>query len=129
MTVVLLALVVVAFVITWLTIPGGRYELKNLTAGRWDSGRVSYPARLFRIGLVERVECRGEILGADPRTSPPCTFGNVYRRADLHTLRQRVVIAYGGLAAAIALVGFGLAALLQPRPKPRPDSWPGQDAV
>ena len=75
MTVVLLALVVVAFVITWLTIPGGRYELKNLTAGRWDSGRVSYPARLFRIGLVERVECRGEILGADPRRRRPAPSG------------------------------------------------------
>jgi hypothetical protein len=106
--------------------PGGRYELKNISTGQSRSGRIAYPAKLFRNGLVVDVLCPpGEILGGDI----PCTAGDIYRRVDLHTVRQRVIIAYGGLAAAIALVGFGLAALLRPRPRPRPDSWPGPDAV
>jgi hypothetical protein len=39
-------LIVVCFVAVWLTIPGGRYEFKNLTTGEWQLPRIAFPARL-----------------------------------------------------------------------------------
>jgi hypothetical protein len=102
-TLVALAVVTVAFVATWLTIPPGRFEEKNLTTGRNDR-RVPYPARLFRIGFVQRGQrcastnpdqCRGD-----------ATFE--VRFVDLHALRSRVAVFYGGLAWAVALMGLAL---------------------
>ena len=108
-TLLALAVVVVAFVATWFTIPAGSIEEKNLTTGVWDTKRVGYPARLFRVGLAER--------DVEPcRATPDDPFGNlncdthVLRRVDLHTLRTRVVVFYGGLAVVVILVGAAFGA-------------------
>jgi hypothetical protein len=126
----LLALVVVTFVATWLTIPGGRYETKNLTTGRWETGRITYPARFFRVSLVERdTECARfapsppeQLPGSTlPTREERCLSEVIYHRVDLHTVRQRVVIAYSGLAVAIILIGLALGALFRrstPPPSP-----------
>ena len=90
----------VLFVATWFTIPSGRYELKDSTTGKWTTKRVAYPARLFRRGIVVR-----DTTG----------FGRIYRRVALHTLRQRVVIFYGGFAVVIVLVGVAFGALRRGR--------------
>jgi hypothetical protein len=50
--------------------------------------------------------------------------GDVYRRVDLHSVKQRVVIAYGGLAAVIVLIGAAFGAFRR-KPKPAGDSTQG----
>jgi hypothetical protein len=120
-TVTLLALVVVvvAFVATWLTIPGGRYEQKDLTRGYWETNRIVFPAKLFRVGLVERVVESCKNPPGDPFS---CLRYSeiVYHRVDLHTLRQRVEVVYGGLAVAIVLVGLALGGARRSEPARRP---------
>jgi hypothetical protein len=101
LTPLVLAGVVVLFAATWLTIPAGPYEVKNSTTGKWETKRADYPARLFRAGLVERVE----------RFQP---FA-VERRVDLDTLRTRVEIVYSALGAVVFLVGFAFGAKPQSR--------------
>lgn len=108
-TLLALAVVVIATVATWLTIPSGRYEEKDLTAGRWNTSQIAYPARLFRPGLPKR-----ERVCSDPFRSPAdpgCPGVIVLQRVDLHALKQRVVVAYGGLAVAVVLVGLAFGAL------------------
>jgi hypothetical protein len=122
-TLLALAAVVVAFVATWLTIPSGRYEQKNLTTGQWESGRITYPARLFRAGLVEREVEPCVATREDPFHNFDCGI-NVFRRVDLHTVRQRVVIAYGGLAVVVILVGVAFGALRRKPSSPPPPAPP-----
>jgi hypothetical protein len=109
-TLLALAVVVVLFVASWVIIPAGRYELKNLTTGQWETDKISYPARLFRTGLVQRWDCT-----PFPHERA-CPSSAVYRRADLHTVRQRVVIVYGGLAVVVILVGVAFGAARRPGP-------------
>jgi hypothetical protein len=54
LTLLALAALIVAFVATWLTIPAGAYESKNLTTGRWETAQVAYPAKLLRFGSNPR---------------------------------------------------------------------------
>jgi uncharacterized ion transporter superfamily protein YfcC len=120
LTLLLLILVYVLFVPTWFTIPAGRYEVKNLTNGRWQTNRITYPARLFRVGLpsLQRKQiCRqtAEVpvptAGGDPRqieTRCVRSIETVRRRVDLHAVRERVLIVYGGLAVIVVLVGLAL---------------------
>lgn len=100
-----LAVVVVVFVATWVTIPSGQEEVHNLTTGEWTS-RVPYPAKLFRVGLRERDSPVPHPVGGPTRTSP------LYVRlvVDLDALRSRVLVFYGGLAAVIVLVGAAFGA-------------------
>jgi hypothetical protein len=112
-TLLALAVVVVLFVATWLTIPGGKYEQRNLTAGRWDTGKITYPARLFRPGLVQRAAFCKRYAQVNV-----CASQIVYHRVDLHTVKQRVLITFGGLALAVILVGVAFGALRR-KPPPR----------
>jgi hypothetical protein len=108
-TLLALAVVVGLAVATWLTIPSGHYESKNLTAGRWETGRLTYPARLFNSGLVERY-----VAGCDPATNSGSICDQpytVYRQVNLHTVRQRVVVFFGGLALVLILVGLAVGLL------------------
>ena len=95
-TLIALVVVIVLGVATWLTIPPGRFETRNSTTGRWETSRVDYPARLFRRGLVERVQ--------------DFSRSDVYRRVDLDALRTRVEVVYGALAAVIVLAGLAFGA-------------------
>jgi uncharacterized ion transporter superfamily protein YfcC len=127
LTLLLLILVYVLFVPTWFTIPAGRYEVKNLTTGRWQTNRITYPARLFRVGLpaLQRREiCRQTVEVAVPTAGdgPPqietrCvrSIETVRRRVDLHTVRERVLIVYGGLAVIVLLIGLASGALHRSR--------------
>ena len=90
-TLVALAVVVALFVATWFTIPSGRFEVE-LTGNTFDTNRISYPARLFRTGLSTDSGFRG------------------IQGVDLHTLRTRVVVFYGGLAVVVVLLGAAFGA-------------------
>jgi uncharacterized ion transporter superfamily protein YfcC len=120
-TLVLLALIVAAFVATWVTIPGGRYEQKNLTRGYWETDRVVFPAKLFRFGLAERVVEACTDTPEDPFGRFACSY-MVLRRVDLHTLRERVVVSYAGLAAVVVLIGLAIGALRRPSRPPSAES-------
>jgi hypothetical protein len=106
LTLLVLALVVIAFTATWLTIPSGRFETHNLASGEWEN-RIAYPAKVFRVGLRKRSEPTNGTGGAVPADRA------VRLTVDLHTLRERVLIFYSGLAAVVVLVGaaFGVRAL------------------
>jgi uncharacterized ion transporter superfamily protein YfcC len=107
LTLLALAALVIAFLATWLTIPAGRYESKNLTTGRWETSQVAYPAKLLRSGLRSR-----ETSCASSTPTNPCAGAQTVRlRTDLHALRSRVVVVFGGVAAAVVLVGVALGAL------------------
>ena len=103
-TLLALAVIVVAFAATWLTVPGGRYELRNLTTGRWESGRIAYPARLFRFGLSMRYRL------CAVATTQECRRETVYRRVKLDEVKTRIFIVYGSAAAVVALVGLAFGA-------------------
>jgi hypothetical protein len=45
-----LALIVVVFVATWLTIPAGRYEVKNLTTGQYEPDKSAEIAKVIGPG-------------------------------------------------------------------------------
>ena len=104
LTLLALAVVVIAFTATWLTIPSGKLETHNLATGEWDN-RLAYPAKLFRVGLRERDE------PSDPTGGPADSA--VRLTVDLDAVRERVLVFYGGLAAVVVLVGgaFGVRAL------------------
>jgi hypothetical protein len=109
-----LAAVIVAFVATWLTIPAGQYETHSLTTGTWTN-RLPFPAALFRTGIRERDErciTGGRLDPLDPfRATKSCPRAGtiVLLQTDLHALKQRVLVFYGGLAAVVILVGMPLA--------------------
>jgi hypothetical protein len=99
LTLLVLAVVVIAFTATWLTIPSGKLEAHNLATGEWDN-RLAYPAKLFRVGLREREETSDPTGGGgDPAAS------TVRLTVDLDAVRERVLVFYGGLAAVVVLVG------------------------
>ena len=115
-TLVALAVIVALFVATWLTIPAGRVEVKNLTTGQWETKRVGYPARLFRVGLVERE--RGVGPDCSQSDDPFCRFGRSDRvkdSVDLGSLRSRAKVVYGGLAVIVILIGLAFGAFRRPR--------------
>ena len=106
LTLFALALVVMAFTATWLTIPTGRLETHNLATGEWEN-RIAYPAKLFRVGLRERSEPQEPTGGAVPVDSA------VRLTVDLDAMKERVLVFYAGLAAVVLLLGgaFGVRAL------------------
>jgi hypothetical protein len=106
LTLLALAVVVIAFVATWLTVPPGKLETHNLATGEWEN-RLAYPAKLFRGGLRERDEPPDPTGGAVPADSA------VRLTVDLDDVRERVLVFYGGLAVAVVLVGgaFGVRAI------------------
>lgn len=106
LTLLALAALIVAFVVTWLAIPAGAYESKNLTTGRWETAQVAYPATLLRFGLRSRDRSceRGT-------SSNPCAVQTVRLRTDLDALRSRVLIVFGAAAAVVVLVGLAFGAL------------------
>jgi hypothetical protein len=105
LTLLVLAVIVAAYVATWLTIPAGDWETKNLTTGVWETKRVSNPARLFRSGLV----ARGRNCTYDTAYHPGCIGATVTDSVRLNTLKTRVSEFYGFLAIVVMLVvlGFG----------------------
>ena len=122
-TLLALAVVVVAFVATWLTIPAGRFEQKDLTRGYWPTHRVGFPAKLFRGGLAERA-----VGACTPTANPLGCLGHseiVYRRVDLHSLRERVVVIYAALAAVVVLVGLAVGTLRRPTRPPTSEPHAG----
>ena len=105
LTLLALAVVVAGFVGTWLTIPTGAWETKDLTTGGWETKRVANPARLFRSGLVARERhCR-----YDSEYHPGCIGDTVTESVSLNALRTRVAELYGGLAviAIVVALAFG----------------------
>jgi hypothetical protein len=92
-TLLALALLVVAFVATWATIPnkeGGR--------GVYD---VGLPARVFLGGLKETTNVHGEPLIA---------------RQNIDALERRVVVFFGGAAAVVVLLGLAFGVRRRPAP-------------
>lgn len=99
LTLLLLAVLVVAFAATWLTLPN-------------TGGRVGYPARAFAVGLlVESTE--GSCIGGG------CTPGSrvrstgridAIRRSEIPTLERRVKVIFGAAAAVVVLAGLALGA-------------------
>jgi hypothetical protein len=114
--VTLLALVVIVagFVATWLTIPPGAWETKNLTTGEWETKRVDNPARLFRSGLV----ARERNCPYDTQYHPGCVGNTVTDSVSLRTLKTRVGQFYGGLAVIVILVALAFGDLSR-TPSPR----------
>ena len=107
LTLFALAVLIVLFLATWLTLPAGRYESKNLTTGRWETSQVAYPAKLLRSGLRSR-----EASCASSTPTKPCAGAQTVRlRTDLDALRSRVLVLFGGVAAAVILVGVASGAL------------------
>ena len=107
LTLLALAVLVIVFLATWLTIPSGQYESKNLTTGRWETDRVEYPAKLLRSGLRSR-----ETSCANRTSENPCTGRRTVRlQTDLDALRTRAMILFAGLATVIVLVGVAFGAL------------------
>ena len=110
-----LAVIVVAFATTWLTIPTGHSE------------SVSAPASFF-IGHLGSTKCLEYSTSGAAGDSPGSAFSQVARivpfpsclryarrsegvtldRADLATLRTRVKVIYGSTAAVVLLVGLAL---------------------
>jgi hypothetical protein len=106
-TLLALAALIIVFMATWLTIPSGQYESKNLTTGRWETGQVEYPAKLLRSGLRSR-----EASCAFRTADNPCAGARTVRlRTDLDALRSRVVVVFASLAAVIVLAGVSFGAL------------------
>ena len=107
LTLLALAALLIVFVATWLTIPSGPYESKNLTTGRWETAQVQYPARLLRSGLRSRVATC-----ASRTPTNPCVGAVTVRlQTDLDALRSRALVVFGALAAVIVLVGVAFGAL------------------
>jgi hypothetical protein len=106
LTLLVVAALVVVFVATWLAVPAGRYESKNLTTGRWETEQVEFPARLVRFGL------RGRERSCERVTpSNPCAVRTVRLRTDLDALRSRVLVLFGSAVAVVVLVGVAFGAL------------------
>lgn len=106
-TLLALAVLLLVFVATWVTIPAGRYETKNLTTGQWETAELQYPAKLLRSGLRSRQTSCASSTQADP-----CVGAVTVRlRTDLDALRSRVLVTFGALAAAIVLAGIAFGAL------------------
>jgi hypothetical protein len=101
-TLLALAVIVVGFVTTWLTIPAGAWETKNLTTGEWETKRVGNPARLFRSGLV----ARERNCPYNTQYHPGCVGDTVTESVSLRTLKTRVGEFYGGLAVIVTLVAL-----------------------
>jgi hypothetical protein len=94
---VLLALIVAAFVATWLSIPAPE------PGHAWAYSRnISPPAHWFLGGL----ETRGE-----------AGIKHVF----LHDLRERIAVVYGGAAVVLVLVGLAVGA--GRRTAQRPSEW------
>lgn len=109
LTLLALAVLLIAFIAVWVTIPAGRYESKNLTTGRWETSRVGYPAKLLRHGLRSRdVSC---LPGTGSNSSPCVGAVTVRLQTDLDALRSRTVVVFGALAAVIVLIGVAAGAL------------------
>jgi hypothetical protein len=115
-TLLALAVVLIALVATWLTIPSGPVERKNLTSGKWETSRLDYPARLFRTGIVKKDRnCNGRpVLLPGGEIGRSCESQTVYQVVDLHTVRERVVVVYAGLAVVVPLIGVAFGALRRP---------------
>ena len=109
LTLLALAVLLIAFIAVWLTIPAGRYESKNLTTGQWETSQVGYPAKLLRHGLRSRdVSCLTR-----PGSNQSLCVGAVTIRlqTDLDALRSRALVVFGALAAVIVLIGVAAGAL------------------
>ncbi len=91
-----LAVVVVLFAVTWFSLPGG------------DCSAVSPPASLFAHGLDYRGGGVATVdVGSgfrDPRV------GSVYDCTELDSLKSRIAVFYGSVAAVIILVGLAFGA-------------------
>jgi hypothetical protein len=98
-TLVLLALLVVAFLATWVTMPANDTE-----------GTVRPPASLFLYGVTSTREglclSYGPVVGG----AQPCLRHETFKRVDADALRQRVIVSFAAAAAVIVLLGlaFGL---------------------
>lgn len=97
LTLFVLAFVVAVFVASWLTIPSGERETHNLATAEWEN-RLTYPAKLFRVGLRERQETPEAVL----------------LTVELDDVKKRVIVFFGGVAAVVVLVGGAFAVRASP---------------
>lgn len=99
---VALAVLIFAFVATWVTIPNKERRVGTLS--------IAYPARVFAVGMLTST-CTSAFVGRR------CTRfrHNVIRRSDISALERRVKAIFGGAAAVVALVGVALGAGRRPR--------------
>ncbi len=106
---VALAVLVVGFVATWLTIPDS------------SGGKVSPPASLFSHGLV-RERCVSE---RRTNAGPNVILSECVRHEqtgdvrNVSALRQRIFVVYGGTAAVVVLLAIALGAGRRPQGKSR----------
>lgn len=95
---ILLALLVVAFAVTWLSLPGGNTDVRNLDP----------PAAWFAHGLGKRTTAGG--------TNVPGTGGLMktpvvaFTYVPLDDLKQRIVVVYASAAAVVILLGLAFGA-------------------
>lgn len=104
-----LALLVVVFVATWLTIPN--------KSRRVGTQAVDYPARAFAVGLMTkegRLLCTRFSAGRCVRRYR-VNARDVIRRSDIPALERRVKVGFGGAAAVVVLVGLAFGAASRPQ--------------
>jgi hypothetical protein len=90
-TLLALAVIVIAFAVTWLSIPTTR------------AAKVPLPASLLLPGITHCLR------SSDNECTSVSNGGQGYNR-HLHDLKQRTVVVYGSLAAVVILVGLAFGA-------------------
>jgi hypothetical protein len=105
-----LVAVIVAFAVTWVSIPSG------------TSSDVPLPASLFIFGIGDATyECLYRIAGA---TACAQRGDDVIARklapSDVSDLKERTVVIFGSAAAVIVLLGLAFGAARRDRPEAAP---------
>ncbi len=98
-TLLVLALLVVGFVVTWLSIPNKDRRVGTLSIG--------YPARVFAAGMLTSTCVEFRLM---PRDVCRRRENNMIRRSDIPALERRVIVLFGGAAAVVVLVGIAFGA-------------------
>ncbi len=102
-TALALAMIVVAFVATWVTVPADAFD-----------DHVSPPASLFLAGLGTRSTCERYSLTISRTCLERADHTIVdLSTTDLKALKQRIVVVYASAAAVVLLVGVAFGAARQ----------------
>lgn len=108
LTLLALALLVVLFAATWLTLPTERTEALG-------KNPVNYPARLFAHGILDEETCRGfNNIRVDCQSGQYEPGANRARYSlsddEVKALERRLFVLFAAAAALIVLVGFAFGA-------------------
>lgn len=106
-TLVVLALLVIAFAVTWITLP-------TESVNSLGSKPIKYPARLFAVGILDETTCRGyNGIPVDCGTREYRQGANrrsyTLDRDGVSSLERRVFVTFGAAAVVVVLlaVAFG----------------------